>query len=60
MITVSFQGKPFNISVTQVYALNTDAEEAEVERFYKDLQDLLELTTTKKMSFSSQGNEMPN
>ena len=59
-ISVHFQGKPFNITVTQVYAPNTDAEEAEVERFYKDLQDLLELTTTKKMSFSSQGNEMQN
>ena len=60
MISVHFQGKAFNITVIQVYALTSNAEEAEVERFYKDLQDLLELTTTKKMSFSSQGNEMQN
>ena len=46
---VSFQGKPFNITVIQVYASTSNAEEAEVEWFYKDLQDLLEL---KKMSFS--------
>ena len=44
MIFVRFQGKPFNITVMQVYALTTNAEEAEVERFYEDLQDLLELT----------------
>ena len=44
MITVHFQGKPFNIMVIQVYALTSNAEEAEVERFYEDLQDLLELT----------------
>ena len=47
----SFQGKPFNITVIQVYALTSNAEEAEVERVYEDLQDLLELTP-KKMSFS--------
>ena len=46
-----FQGKPFNITVTQVYALISNAEETEVERFYEDLQDLLE-RTTKKISFS--------
>ena len=40
MISVHFQGKPFNITVIQVYALTSNAEEAEVERFYKDLQDL--------------------
>ena len=40
----SFQGKPFNITVIQVYAPTSNAEEAEVERFYEDLQDLLELT----------------
>ena len=40
MIPVHFQGKPFNITVIQVYALTSDAEEAEVERFYEDLQDL--------------------
>ena len=51
MISVHFQGKPFNIVVIQVYASTSNAEEAEVERFYKDLQDLLELTP-KKMSFS--------
>ena len=44
MICVRFQGKPFNITVIQVYALTSNAEEAEVEWFYEDLQDLLELT----------------
>ena len=44
MISVCFQGKPFNNTVIQVYALTSNAEEAEVERFYEDLQDLLELT----------------
>ena len=48
---VHFQGTPFNITVIQVYAPNSNTEEAEVERFYEDLQDLLELTP-KKMSFS--------
>ena len=52
MISVHFQGKPFNITVIQVYALTSNAEAAEIERFYEDLQDLLELTQ-KKMSFSS-------
>ena len=47
MISVHFQGKPFNITVIQVYAPITDAEEAEVEAFYDDLQDLLELTPKK-------------
>ena len=47
MISVCFQGKPFNIMVIQVYALTSDAEEAEVERFCEDLQDLLELTPKK-------------
>ena len=51
MSFVHFQGKPFNITVIQVYALSNNAEEAEVECFYEDLQDLLELTP-KKMSFS--------
>ena len=51
MISVHFQGKPFNIIVIQVYAPTSNAEEAEVEQFYEDLQDLLELTP-KKMSFS--------
>ena len=44
MISVCFQGKPLNITVIQVYAPTTIAEEAEVEQFYEDLQDLLELT----------------
>ena len=44
MISVCFQAKPFNITVIQVYAPTSNAEEAEVERFYEDLQDLLELT----------------
>ena len=53
MISVRFQGKPFNITVIQVYAPTSSAEETEVEQFYEDLQDLLELTThKKKMSFS--------
>ena len=51
MISVHLQGKPFNITVILVYAPTSNAEEAEVERFYEDLQDLLELTL-KKMSFS--------
>ena len=46
-----FQGKPFNITVIQVYALTSNAEEAEVEWFYKDLQDLLELTPKKDVLF---------
>ena len=48
MISVHFQGKPFSITEIQVYASTTNAEEAEVERFYEDLQDLLELTPKKK------------
>ena len=51
MISVRFQGKPFNITVIQVYALNSNAEKAEVERFYEDLQDLLELTPKKDVLF---------
>ena len=51
MISVHFQGKPFNIRVIQVYAPISNAEEAEVERFYKDLQDLLELTPKKDVLF---------
>ena len=49
MISVHFQGKPFNITVIQVYALATNAEEAEVEQFYEDIQDLLELTPPKNV-----------
>ena len=51
MISVRFQGKPFNIMVIQVYALTSNAEEAEVERFYEDLHDLLELTPKKDVLF---------
>ena len=51
MISVHFQGKPFIITVTQVYDPTSNAEEAEVEWFYEDLQDLLELTP-KQMPFS--------
>ena len=51
MISVHFQGKPFSITVIQVYAPTSKAEEAEVERFYKDLQDLLELTPQKDVLF---------
>ena len=51
MISIHFQGKPFNITVIQVYALTTNAEEAEVEWFYEDLQDLLELTPKKVVLF---------
>ena len=51
MISVHFQGKPFNIMVIQVYALTSNAEEAKVERFYEDLQDLLELTPQKDVLF---------
>ena len=47
MISVRFQGKPFNITVIQVYSLISNTEEAEAERFYEDLQDILELTTKK-------------
>ena len=57
MISVRFQGKPFNIKVIQAYAPNSNTEEAEIERFYEDLQDLLE-PTTKKMYFSLQRTEM--
>ena len=58
MISVHFQGKPFNITVIQVYAPTSNAGEAEVERFYEDLQDTLELTPKKEMSFSLQGTGM--
>ena len=57
MISVHFQSKPFNITVIQVHAPTSNAEEAEVERFYEELQDLLELTP-QKMSFSLQGTGM--
>ena len=51
MISVCFQGKPFSITVIKVYAATSNAEEAEVERFYEDLQDLLELTPKKDVFF---------
>ena len=57
MISVRFQGKPFNIMVIQVYALTGNAEEAEAEQFYEDLQDLLELTPKKRCPFHYRGLE---
>ena len=51
MISVCFQGKPFNITVTQVYALTSNAQEAEVEWFYEDLEDVLEITPPKDVLF---------
>ena len=51
MMSVHFQGKPFNITVTQVYASTSNAKETEVERFYEDLQDPLELTPKKDVLF---------
>ena len=58
MISVRFQGKPFNITVIQVYAPTSNAEKAEVEWFYEDLQDLLELTPPKRCPFHYRGLEM--
>ena len=57
MISVLFQGKPFNITVIQVYAPTSNTEEAEVEWFYEDLQDLLELTPKKRCPFHYRGLE---
>ena len=57
MTSVDVQGKSFNITVIQVYAPTSNAEEAEVERFYEDLQDLLELTPPKKFPFHYRGLE---
>ena len=51
MISIHFQGKPFNITVIQVYPPTSNAEKAEVEQFYEDLQDLLELTSRKDVLF---------
>ena len=51
MISARFQGKPFNITVIQIYAPTSNAEEAEGEEFYEDLQDFLELTTNKEVLF---------
>ena len=55
MISICFQGKPFNVTVIQVYALSTNAEEAEVDQFYEDLQDLQH---QKQMFFSLEGTRM--
>ena len=57
MISVHFQGKPFNIMVIQVYSLTRNAEEAKAEWFYEDLQDLLELTPQKRCPFHYRGLE---
>ena len=57
MISVRSQGKPFNITVIQVYAPTSNAEEAEVEHFYEDLQDLLELTPKRRCPFDYRGLE---
>ena len=57
MISVCFQGKPFSVTVIQVYAPTHDAEEAEVEWFYEDLQDLLELTSKKRCPVHYRGLE---
>ena len=51
MISIHFQGKPFNITIIQVYAPTSNAEEAEVDRFFEDLQGLLELTPIKDVLF---------
>ena len=58
MISACFQGKPFSITVIQVYAPITNTKEVEVEWFYENLQDLSRTNTKKKMSFSSQGTGM--
>ena len=57
MIFVRLQGKPFNITVIQVYASTSNAEEAEVEQFYEDLQDLAKVTPQKRCSFHYRGLE---
>ena len=53
MISVHFQGKPFNVTVIHVYAPTTNAKEAKVDQLYEDLKDLLELTPEEKMVYSS-------
>ena len=57
VISVHFQGKPFNITVTQVYPPTSNAEEADIEQFYEDLQDLLEPTPKKRCPFHNRGLE---
>ena len=58
MISVRFQGKPFNITIIQVYAPTSNTEEAHVEQFYEDLQDLLELTPKKDVLFINKKNSI--
>ena len=58
MISVCFQGKPFDITIIQVYAPTSNAKEPEAEWFYEDLQDLLEITP-QKMSYSIEGTGIP-
>ena len=58
MIFIHFQGKPFNIMVIQVYALTSNSEEAKVERFFEDLQDLLKLTPKKDVLFIGEETRM--
>ena len=58
MISVSFQGKPFNITVILVYAPNTTAKDAEGDRFFEDLQDLLELTLKKEKRKKRKGKDV--
>ena len=60
MISFCFQGKPFNLTVIQAYVLTNNAEDAEVEQFYEDLKDLLELTPKKTHSFHYRGLECKN
>ena len=60
MISAHFQGKPFNIMVIQDYAPTSNIEETEIERFYEDLQDLLELTPQKRCPFPYKGLECKN
>ena len=60
MISVHFQGKPFNITIIQIYAPTSSAEEAEVVQFYEDLQDLLELTSKERCPFHHTGMECKN
>ena len=58
IISLRFQGKPFNITGIQVYAPSTNAEESDIEQFCEDLQDLLELTKTKECPFYHRGLEI--
>jgi len=60
MISVHFQGKPFNVTIIQLYAPTSNAEEGEAEQFYEDLQDLLELTPKKDVSIIFGQKEEPD